>query len=342
MLDVGGCRSITSDGKVIGSLAADRPQWATVYFYQFSIYDPPEVTNAGGAGSVGYTTATLNGSLVSDGGTSAQVTLYHGPSDGGTNPGSWETSRSLGTRVPGPLSVRLSGLDAETTYYYRYHATNVAGEDWADVSTPFSTLAPAPLPFDEPFETLAIGALCGQNDWDASGAEVQSDTVYEGARAVALSGEGAWMLHRFSGGKTNVWTDLRVQPVFIAAADASAVNVPDGSSFAFYVGANGQVVAYDGTMTTQLVHDALTEGEWVRFTVHSDCAAKTWDLYVDRRIQAEDLGFYDAGATGYTEFGVTHAGAPTNGTESSYVDNIGITLTRPGGLYDVGMLLIVR
>ncbi len=34
--DVGGCRAITPDGNVIGSPAADRPSWATCYYYEFT------------------------------------------------------------------------------------------------------------------------------------------------------------------------------------------------------------------------------------------------------------------------------------------------------------------
>ncbi len=41
--NVGGCRTLTPDGKVIGSLAADKPQWATVYFYQFQASVPADV-----------------------------------------------------------------------------------------------------------------------------------------------------------------------------------------------------------------------------------------------------------------------------------------------------------
>jgi len=44
--NIGGCRALTPDGKVIGTLAADRPQWATCYFYQFQAVDnPPTISD---------------------------------------------------------------------------------------------------------------------------------------------------------------------------------------------------------------------------------------------------------------------------------------------------------
>ena len=139
--DVGGCRSITPDGNVIGSLAADRPSWATCYYYEFTSYILPEITNAGGAENVDETSARLNGNLVSNGGDAAtQVTVYYGPSNGGTTKGNWAESQDLGAPGEGPLSADVSGLTPGTTYYYRYYASNGRGDDWAPSSTPFTTL----------------------------------------------------------------------------------------------------------------------------------------------------------------------------------------------------------
>jgi len=88
---------------------------------------------------------------------------------------------------------------------------------------------------------------------------------------------------------------------------------------------NGQVVAYSGTVQTQLVHAALTEGQWVRFTMHSDYGTKKWDLYLDGNPTpiGSGLDFFDTGAASYTEFGIS--GAPSN----AVVDEIKIGLSDP-------------
>ena len=122
-----------------------------------------------------------------------------------------------------------------------------------------------------------------------------------GGQAAALAAEAAVATQTFNDGQTNVWTDLYIQPVF---GDNSSVPPPPGSSCVFDVYTNGQVVAYSGTVQTQLVHAALTEGQWVRFTMHSDYGLKTWDLYLndDPTPIGRRLGFFDTSAASYTAF----------------------------------------
>jgi hypothetical protein len=182
------------------------------------------------------------------------------------------------------------------------------------------------LPFYEPFENRTLGDLDGQFGWEASGVTVQTNVVHSGSRAGDLNGQSSVMTHSFVDGKTFLWTDLYIQPVFAADDTDSVTNVPAGSSFAFYVNTNGLIVAYDGMTPTQLVHAALTPGEWVRFTVQSDYANTNWDLLLDGDPNpvASDLQFYDPTATAFTEFGVRGAG-DTN----AYVDEVRIEETHP-------------
>lgn len=182
------------------------------------------------------------------------------------------------------------------------------------------------LPFYEPFEERTLGDLAGQNGWEGANAVVQTNVVYAGSKAAGLSGASSQMVYRFRDGETFLWTDLYIQPVFAADDDASVTNVLAGSSFAFYVNTNGVVVAYDGTTPTQLVHAALTPGDWVRFTIHSDYANTNWDLSLngDPVPVASGLQFYDPTAAAYTEFGVRGAGA-TN----AYVDEVRVQETHP-------------
>ena len=78
-------------------------------------------------------------------------------------------------------------------------------------------------------------------------------------------------------------------------------------------------------MQTQLVHAALTEGHWVRFTMHSDYGTKQWDLYLDDNPTpiGSGLGFFDTNAASYTTF--TISGAASN----AVVDEIKIGLSDP-------------
>jgi lysophospholipase L1-like esterase len=83
--------------------------------------------------------ATMAGRLRSAGGAPAQAWLFWGPKDGRTTKGDWEHAAALGVRQAGPLASALAGLQAGTTYYYRYYVSNALGSTWAPLTTSFAT-----------------------------------------------------------------------------------------------------------------------------------------------------------------------------------------------------------
>ncbi|MEM7390871.1 MAG: thrombospondin type 3 repeat-containing protein, partial [Verrucomicrobiota bacterium] len=85
--------------------------------------------------------ATLNGRLTN--GNVADVIIYYGVSDGGTDPANWDSMVTLGTEVDGvPFGSTISGLLYGQGYVYRSYATNDVGDAWAPVSTPFKLPRP--------------------------------------------------------------------------------------------------------------------------------------------------------------------------------------------------------
>jgi len=102
---------------------------------------PPTVSNNGGATDITSNSARLNGEVTSTGGENPTVYIYWGDNDGGTTPASWEHQENLGTKGAGTFSTDVSGLAPETKYYYRCYATNLAGNDWADNTESFDTVA---------------------------------------------------------------------------------------------------------------------------------------------------------------------------------------------------------
>jgi len=120
------------------------------------------VDNGAGATSVGITGATLNGSLSNDG--SADITIYWGAGDGGTNKTAWSNSVVLG-RQTGSFSGSVTGLVASGTHYYRCYASNAYGHAWAASATSFVTYPPgvsltlAGSPFMENGGTATVSAV---------------------------------------------------------------------------------------------------------------------------------------------------------------------------------------
>ncbi|PWU16411.1 MAG: hypothetical protein C5B50_13630 [Verrucomicrobia bacterium] len=90
--------------------------------------------------SLTYSSATLNGQVLSNGGDVPSITLFFGPSNGGTNPASWASNSSLGSQN-GAFSQLVLGLSPTTTYFYAARAVNFSGTSWAIPSASFTTPA---------------------------------------------------------------------------------------------------------------------------------------------------------------------------------------------------------
>jgi autotransporter-associated beta strand protein len=109
-----------------------------LHYTSSSTTNPPVVANVA-ASNISFTSATLNGQLISSGSQYPAVTIYYGTSDGGTNPANWMASVPLGLQN-GSFAAMVSNLTANTTYYFTAMATNSAGAAWATPSKSFITL----------------------------------------------------------------------------------------------------------------------------------------------------------------------------------------------------------
>ena len=93
--------------------------------------------------SVTSSSATLNGEVLNTGGEDPQVHIVWGTTDGGTNPGLWDNNVDLGVLGTGSFSTDITGLTAETTYFFRSYAVNSVGAVWADTTSFVTDIAPA-------------------------------------------------------------------------------------------------------------------------------------------------------------------------------------------------------
>ena len=88
--------------------------------------------------------AQLNGTVTNIGSGAPSITLYYGPSDGGSSKTAWASNIALPGTHTGAFSQAISGLNGNLTYFYRALATNPSGERWSTPATSFVTPAGPP------------------------------------------------------------------------------------------------------------------------------------------------------------------------------------------------------
>jgi len=99
------------------------------------------VDNANGATNVTLDTAFLNGRLNSAAGGATTVKVFWGATDGGASAGAWDHTNTFAeTTVPAQFTWQATGLDPATVYYYRFYASNGAGQAWVETPAVFETL----------------------------------------------------------------------------------------------------------------------------------------------------------------------------------------------------------
>ena len=129
---------------------------------------------------ISFATATIDGDLLRDSGYPAEVDVFYGITDGGTNAAAWSNSVSIGVQAVGPISAALSGLTDATTYYVRFRATNTNGEDWASATTTFVTLDGTPVIRTQPPSGVGTTTATANGDLLQDGDVPTTVRVYHG------------------------------------------------------------------------------------------------------------------------------------------------------------------
>lgn len=251
------------------------------------------------ASEVTHHSASLHASLDAEGSSPCEVILFWGP-----RAGDWIGQVSLGTVGVGAFSYVVTGLAPATAYTFQALAFNAQGQTW---SAPAEFSTPSELPFVETFETRIYGPLHRQNAWIADptdAAEVQSETTSGGGSARACSLRGGTLTQRFNSIPDEsqiVWGDFRVRPqrseVNGRVEDIAFRSIDEdaGETAIFYVDyVTGFVIVLDGKNPVALInHPSIPLGAWARFTVRSDYATRTWDLWLNGTNIARNLDFYN-------------------------------------------------
>ncbi|MDA0338625.1 MAG: choice-of-anchor D domain-containing protein, partial [Proteobacteria bacterium] len=119
----------------------------------FTTADPGSTLTNDQAADLTTTSATFNGTLGAAGST-FDIYVHWGTSDGGTTPAAWDNTNFIGSYTDvasQSLAFPASGLTPDQTYYYAFRAVNAATTLWGDPSTALKTL-------DTPAINNGIGA----------------------------------------------------------------------------------------------------------------------------------------------------------------------------------------
>ena len=315
--------------------------------------EQPAANVLGGATSISTTEATANISVTSTGGAPSEAWMFWGTLDGttykpGENPGSdWDLGRYVGPVGVEDVTGVMTGLTANTLYYFRTYVSNAYTEAWS-ATRQFHT-GPWELDFSETFETLLTGNIQGQRGWEnspnylatvASGGGAQSGSQYAVVTNSA-SRSFSTLSHDFdnTAGIDEVWSDFYAKPVF---ASRTAVVPNDDATTAFFVNSSGKVVVFSNATAVVLSSKpSVTADTWTRFTVKADYTTKKWALWVDKAEMATDLGFYNTGITQFETFAVDEGSASAM---TSSVDAISVATEAPADLFTTpsGAIFIFR
>jgi hypothetical protein len=123
------------------------------------------------AANIGTTAAILSGNVLSTGGDAPAVTLFYGPSNGGSTPGAWANSIALAGTQQGLFGQAISGLTPNTTYYFTSEGSNAGGVSWGEPVQSFATSSGS-----LPSQNFA-SVLTGRNDNGRTGQNTNETTL---------------------------------------------------------------------------------------------------------------------------------------------------------------------
>ena len=216
-----------------------------------------------------------------------------------------------------------ANLEPGQLYTYRVRARDDAGNytGWSSPMSaiPYDAARVGMLPFSETFDALLDGFLDGQRGWRADGVMIENPLPASDNQFAAMEAHGGKLHRVFEDNQDRVWTDLWMWPHAIDTRDDIPA-IPDGSTIVVYVGKHFEIMVFDGReeLATGLM---VPEGSWVRFTMHSDYAAGTWDLYVNGDYVGR-YDFYEKSVSGYEQLEIRGGG-------ETRINNVHVKRTPP-------------
>jgi len=276
---------------------------------------PPTVALTAPAAGATFTlplTLTLSAVAADSDGTVAKVEFFNGDT---------KLGEVLAPSTPPATFTLTFTLTLPGTYALTARATDNAGSSTtSDAVTVAVTDNSVPfLANFEPAEGYQPGTLHGQKGWIVDGpASIATSPVYAGQQAVSVAPATppALLVRAFANSDPSVtFVDLFAQPAAATTAsggvffetDAAQVALT-GTGFAGILQVFSGDGAGGGTWLPTGEGPALDASgratNWLRLTARADYTGKTWDLYLNGRMIAANLGFLNNTQPAFTDLGL--------------------------------------
>ncbi|HEX2747009.1 MAG TPA: lamin tail domain-containing protein, partial [Verrucomicrobiales bacterium] len=244
----------------------------------------PAVTNSP-ATNITSTGARLAGTVTDPGSSTPAVTIYYGVTDGGSAVASWASNVSAGNQT-GAFTADVSGLAANTQYYFRCYAQNAAGSAWASPSLTFTTPSGPPVVANvAATNILATSATAGAQVTSTGGSTTTVTLFYgtadggttpaswtssvslgaqTGTATTALSnltpGTTYYFRARAVNSSATAWAPATASFTTPVAAPPAVVNVAPTGITIFWATLRGQVTSTGNAPTDVTFHWGATDG----------------------------------------------------------------------------------
>ena len=139
-----GLTSLLPSGHPHKTTGLNSVAWSDVQSFTTETTISAPVLGAQSVANLDTTSADLEVVLTDNGNDATTITFFYGDNDGGTTPGSWDSSLTFSNALEATIRKSVTGLTSGQTYYFRTLAKNSSstnsGEDWANSSTAFTTI----------------------------------------------------------------------------------------------------------------------------------------------------------------------------------------------------------
>ena len=193
-------------------------------------------------------------------------------------------------------------MDFTMPYEFNWNSGETWGTGWIDDVSISGSGSPSNLPFEDCFETGNFTA----GGWDVTGnAEISTQSPAQGSYCV--KGPGTYIIAKqFSSINENVVTieyDMKASQTGSNCVNFKVLDSDEEIAAIVFFRHNGNIVAYDGEGYSQQINlMPYNSDTWYAMKIVLNMSSKTYDVFIDGVLKADNFDFYSMDFTMPYEF----------------------------------------